>query len=152
MTQTSSTAIFSDIPCLVQMMAEFYAESDYPLDREWATNSFTMILNRPDFGSVWLLRQQGSVAGYLVLTVCFSMEYGGLNGFIDDLFVRSQYRRCGVASEGLSLLVAECRRRDVRALHVEVAPSNVPANATYTKFGLALPRDHRQTLTAEFKP
>jgi ribosomal protein S18 acetylase RimI-like enzyme len=150
MTQTSSTASLFDIPCLVQMMTEFYAESNYPLDREWATNSFATILNRSDFGSVWVLRQQGIVAGYIVLTVRFSMEYGGLDAFIDDLFVRSQYRRCGLASEGLLLLLAECRRRDVRALHVEVAPSNVAANATYAKFGMALRRDHRQTLTVEF--
>jgi ribosomal protein S18 acetylase RimI-like enzyme len=151
MTQASSIASPSDIPLLVQMMTEFYAEANYSLDREWAANSFATIINRPDFGSVWLLRWSRDAAGYLVLTVRFSMEYGGLDAFIDDLFVRSQYRRCGVASEGLSLLLAECCRRQVRALHVEVAPNNVAANATYAKIGMALRPDRRQTLTVELK-
>ncbi|MBE9003241.1 GNAT family N-acetyltransferase [Nostoc sp. LEGE 12447] len=149
MTQTSSAASHSDIPLLVEMMTEFYAESNYLLDSQWATKSFTTILDRPDLGFIWLLRQSGYPAGYLVLTIRFSMEYGGLDAFIDDLFVREQYRRYGVASHGLSLLLAECRRRDVRALHVEVAPNNVAANATYAKFGMALRRDCRQTLTVE---
>ncbi len=150
MLETSSIASLADIPLLLEMMAEFYAESDYPLDRQWAANSFATIIDRPDFGSVWLLRYRGYPAGHIVLTVRFSMEYGGLDAFIDDLFVRASYRRCGVASKGLSLLLAECRRREVRALHVEVAPSNVAANATYTKFGMALRRgDPRQTLTVK---
>jgi ribosomal protein S18 acetylase RimI-like enzyme len=151
MSQTSSTASLTDIPLLVEMMAEFYAEAEYPLDLKWAANSFAQLLDRPELGSVWLLRYHGHPAGHLVLTVRFSMEYGGLDAFIDDLFVRSQYRRCGVASEGLSLLLTECRYRHVRALHVEVAPSNIAANATYAKIGMALRCGNpRQTLTVEF--
>ncbi len=150
--QPSSAASLSDIPLLVELMTEFYAEANYPLDRQWATNSFTTILDRPNFGSVWLLRQHGQPAGYLVLTIRFSMEYGGLDGFIDDLFVRSAHRRSGVASAGLSLLFAECHRRQVRALHVEVAPDNVAANATYIKFGMGLRGDRRQQLTVELAP
>jgi ribosomal protein S18 acetylase RimI-like enzyme len=147
MTQRSSTATQSDIPLLVELMTEFYGESNYPLDKEWAANSFATLIDRSELGSVWLLRHDGQPAGHLVMTIRFSMEYGAAEAYIDDLFVRSPYRRQGVASEGLSLMLDECRRRKVRALQVEVGVDNIAAQRTYAKFGLALRRDRRQVLT-----
>jgi ribosomal protein S18 acetylase RimI-like enzyme len=61
---------------------------------------------------------------------------GGL-GYIDDLFVKQDYRRRGVARAGLDVLLEDCRRRGCRAIHVEVAPDNVAAIALYRSSGWA---------------
>jgi len=132
-------------------MGEFYAESGFPLDRLWATNSFSVLLNDPSLGSAWLLFDDREAAGYAVLTVRFSMEHGGRDAFVDDLFVRSEHRRRGVGCAAMTALIAECRQRGVLALHVEVGPDNGPANALYRRFGLVPRRDHRQVLTANFE-
>ena len=75
------------------------------------------------------------------------MEYGGPDAFIDDLFVRPRYRRRGLGRSALAALFAECERRHVLAVHVEVHEDNVAANALYGSYGLALRHDRRQMLT-----
>ena len=80
-----------------------------------------------------------------MLTIRFSMEYGGLDGFIDDLFVRPAHRRQGLGIAALKALFAECERRSVLAVHVEAGRDNVAAMALYGSYGL---RDNgRQMLT-----
>jgi ribosomal protein S18 acetylase RimI-like enzyme len=140
-------ALPSDVPVLVQLMEEFYRESSYSLDRLWAANSFRRLLSDSSRGSVWLLSRADEAVGYVVLTVRFSMEHGGLDAFIDDLFVRTAHRRRGAATAAIGELFAECGRRGVLALHVEVGRDNVAANTLYASFGLRARTDHRQLLT-----
>lgn len=127
-------------------MHEFYAESSFPLDREWAARAFSDLIDHPALGAVWLIEEGGSVVGHVVLSVRFAMEDGGLSGHIDDLFVRPAYRRRGAAAAGLDALVAECRRRGCRSIQVEVGPDNHAAQVLYRRYGLAPGEDRRQTL------
>jgi len=138
-----------DIPALVELMGEFHAESSYTLDREWAEASFQRLLHDDTFGTAWIAREAGEPAGYVVLTLRYSMEFGALAGMIDDLFVRPRFRRQGIASALLASLVATCRKVHVAAVHVEVDPGNAAACALYGKFGLRPYAVGRQTLTTE---
>ena len=47
----------SDIPRLVDLMAQFYAESDYPLDRPWAEESSRQLLASDERGGAWVARR-----------------------------------------------------------------------------------------------
>jgi GNAT superfamily N-acetyltransferase len=79
------------------------------------------------------------------------MEHGGLNAFIDDLFVRPAYRRRGLGRLALQATIAECRRRGALAVHVEVGQENVAAQSLSATYGLTLRNDHRQLLTVRLK-
>ena len=147
MSTATRNATREDIPLLVSMMVEFYAEANFLLDRAWAGASFSALLADPARGAVWIVSHEGEPAGYVVLTVRFSMEHGGLDAFIDDLFVRSSYRRRGLGHLALLALFAECRQRGVLAVHVEVGQNNAPARSLYASYGLALRDDDRQLLT-----
>lgn len=129
-------------------MQEFYAESPYPLDRNRAADSFRALMQDDSRGAVWIIFHDSEPAGYVVLTIKFSMEYGGLDAFIDDLFIRSHYRRRGLGRAALKALFDECARRRVLAVHVEVGQDNAAANALYNSYGLKPYDDGRQTLTA----
>jgi GNAT superfamily N-acetyltransferase len=136
----------ADIPPLVALMREFYAEAAFPLDSGWAARAFAGLMADPAAGAVWLIEQDAVPVGHVVLSVRYAMEYGGPVGYIDDLFVRSEHRRKGAARAGLDALVDECRRRGCRALHVEVGSSNHAALALYGSYGLIPATDDRQTL------
>lgn len=137
----------SDVPDLVALMQEFYAESSFPLDRDWAARAFSDLIAEPSRGAVWLMEVDSAVAGHVVLSVRFAMEFGGLIGYVDDLFVRPAYRRRGAARAGLEALVAECRRRRCRSMHVEVDPGNAAACSLYRRFGFAAGTDERLHLS-----
>lgn len=140
-----------DTSLLIEMMREFYSESDYSLDEQWATDSLSTLLSNTSYGAIWIAAHDDKPVGYIVLTVRFSMEHGELVGLIDDLFVYSRYRRRGVGQALLKELFAECQPREVRIIQVEVGSDNVAAKALYQKHGLQVRADDRQVLTASLQ-
>ena len=123
------------MPWLVALMTEFYAEAGYSLPAEPAARTFAQLLGDPRLGRVWVLEDDALPVGYVVLTVSFSMEYGGLRGFVDDLFVRPPYRGRGLAAAALAEVRRACASLGVRALHVEVGPANDMALRVYRRSG-----------------
>ncbi|HEX9275866.1 MAG TPA: GNAT family N-acetyltransferase [Casimicrobiaceae bacterium] len=136
-----------EVPLLVELMREFYAESGYPLDGDWAAQSFRALLADASLGSAWTARDRRETAGYVVLTVRYALEHGGLEGWIDDLFVRAAHRRRGCATALVDALADDCRRRGVVALHVEVGDTNAAAIALYRRFGLQTRSDRRRVMS-----
>jgi ribosomal protein S18 acetylase RimI-like enzyme len=147
MTTTVKKATAGDIPALVELMREFYAESHYHLDGGWAAAAFSALLGDDSRGAAWLVSRGGGPAGYVVLTVRFSMEYGGLDAFVDDLFVRPAHRRRGLGRAALDALFAECGRRGVLAAHVEVGRDNAAAKSLYRSYGFDVHDAGREVLT-----
>jgi ribosomal protein S18 acetylase RimI-like enzyme len=136
----------NDASTLAEMMAEFYAEANYPLDKEWAIDAFAALLGNEALGAAWLAFEADEPAGYVVLTTRFHMEYGAPGATVDDLYVSHRFRRRGHGDALLRALFDESRRRGARVVQVEAALDNVPAMALYHRFGL---RDtHHALLTA----
>jgi ribosomal protein S18 acetylase RimI-like enzyme len=136
-------ATSADIPVLIGLMKEFYAESHYDLDAKWAANAFNTFLSDEGNGCVWIACIGEEAAGHVVLTVRFTMEYGGLSGYVDDLFVKRQFRKRGAASSLLQIVERECTARKCRSLIVEVGKDNDAALATYKKLGMKKVDDGR---------
>jgi len=140
------SAAKNDIPVLVELMREFYAESKYSLDGDWAVRSFNQLLHSADRGAAWISFLGSDPAGYVVLTTRHSMEFGGLDGFVDDLFVRPAFRRHGVGTSLLTELFRECSKRRVLAAHIVLGSDNAPGQALCRRFGLS--NNERQLFTA----
>lgn len=140
------TAALQDTTALVELMAEFHAESGYTLDQEAAALSFQRLLANPQLGGVWLATVGNQVAGYVALTQRYCMDHGAFTAHIEDLYVKPSCRKSGVASALLAALVEDCGRRDCRSIRVEVGHDNVPAISLYRRFGLAPFADGRLLL------
>ncbi len=115
-----------DIPSLVALMAEFYGEAGFSLPADAAARTFAALLDDPRLGRVWMLEAEGEPAGYAVLTVAFSMEFGALRGFVDDLFVRAPFRGRGLGAAALAEIRRTAEALDVRALLVETDDTAAP--------------------------
>jgi ribosomal protein S18 acetylase RimI-like enzyme len=131
-----SRAHTDDVEALLALMHDFYAEAGFALDRAIHAAAFTQLLSTPVLGAVWIARHDGAPAGHVVLSVRFTMEHAGLSGYVDDLFVRPEFRRMGIGRALLAAVASDCRARGCRALQVEVARDNQPALALYAAFGL----------------
>lgn len=142
-------ATFDDIEELVNLMSDFYEESGYRLNSELSRRALRTLIADPKLGQVWLIQRNNQIAGYIVLTLVFSMEYGGQCAFVDDLFVRPRFRRVGLGRCGIDTLLAECRRTGIRAVHIEVGRNNLPAKELYASFGFNEHDPHRQLVTLE---
>jgi len=62
--------------------------------------------------------------GYVVLSFDFSLEYGGKNAWIDELFVRPEFRGHGIGSRTLDFAAQTARELAAKVLHLEVNRDN----------------------------
>ena len=117
------------------MVKEFWLFEQIRFSSEKALKVWQNAWAQPNFVSGWLLESESQVAGYVVLTFGFSLEYGGLDAYVDELFVKPEYRGRGFASQALEFVSLECKRLNVVALHLEVDADNHNAKALYAKMG-----------------
>jgi ribosomal protein S18 acetylase RimI-like enzyme len=116
-----------DIPKLVALMSEFYSEAAYKLNSQRAAEAFAALLSDEKLGFVWFIRSKSDDVGYLVLTLCYSMEFGGTNAYIDDFYINPAFRGVGLGTASLGELRAFCNERGYRAIHVETGRENTAA-------------------------
>jgi GNAT superfamily N-acetyltransferase len=128
-------ATLADVPQLVTMMAEFYSDSSYVLNPRRATDAFTALLADERLGHVWIIRSGSEDVGYVVVTLCHSMTYGGLAAIVDDFFVRPAFRGLGLGKRALQEAGAYCASHGIRAVHVETGRDNAAALAVYRRAG-----------------
>ena len=96
----------------------------------------------------WLLlaeRETGPVGVFLGNQIV-SVEKGGETLWIEELYVVPSARRTGVARAILRHVAEEARRRGLRALDLEVVPTQKPAFALYDALGFRDVDRHRLTL------
>jgi len=125
----------ADIPALVALMTDFYAESNFVLPAAAATQTFDALFASPALGAVWLAEQTAATVGHLVLAVSFSMEYGGLRDFIDDLYVRPSARGRGAGAALLTAAREGARARGLRVLQAETGQATHLARPLYARAG-----------------
>jgi GNAT superfamily N-acetyltransferase len=132
-----------DIPLLVSLMAEFYAEGGYELNHARAAGAFSAILADDRLGYVWVIQAEKEDVGHIVLTLRYAMEYGGLIACLDDLYVRPDWRNKGLSTGALVEVRNFCQGRGIRALTVEVGHNNGPAQTVYRRAGFAEAADRQ---------
>jgi ribosomal protein S18 acetylase RimI-like enzyme len=64
--------------------------------------------------------QHGKMVGVLMLNLLVSLEHAGEVGWIEELYVRSDYRRKGLATRLLDLAMDWAQARGLRALDLEI--------------------------------
>ncbi|MEO1146880.1 MAG: GNAT family N-acetyltransferase [Cyanobacteria bacterium J06638_22] len=126
-------ASVSAIETLMQLMGEFYAYEALPFDEQAARSALQLILGNDAYGCVYVIRIDEAIAGYLAITFGFSLEYGGRDAFLDEIYLRAAYRRRGIGSRSLQFAEAVCREQGVKALHLEAERQNTSAQAFYRK-------------------
>ncbi len=127
----------NDIPLLVGLMAEFYAEGGYDLNHARAAGAFAAILADERLGYAWIIQADHQDVGHIVLTLKYAMEYGGMVACLDDLYVKPDWRNKGLSTGALIEVRDFCQKAGIRALTVEVGHSNGPAQTVYRRVGFA---------------
>jgi len=129
------TAATDDIPGILELMQDYYAEDRYPFDPDLSRQSLRQLAADPQLGSLWVAAVGPRIVGYLAITLGYSLEYGGRDAFIDELFIARGYRGAGLGKEAIELAVQYCRSENVRALHLEVEKKRRAAARLYERAG-----------------
>ena len=121
----------ADMEVITQMMQDFYAIDNYPMDVEVAKKLFQEFISNEHLGKSWLIYSENEIAGYIILTFIFSFEYGGKIAFVDELFIKENARGKGIGKEAIQFIQKEVPKLSLNLLYLEVEPHNENAQKLY---------------------
>ena len=121
----------ADIEIITQMMQDFYAIDNYPMDIEVTKNLFQEFISNDHLGKSWLIYSESEIVGYIILTFIFSFEYGGKIAFVDELFIKETARGKGFGKEAIQFIQREAPKLSLKLLYLEVEPHNENAQKLY---------------------
>jgi GNAT superfamily N-acetyltransferase len=136
-----------DVEALIPLMREFYAGERLPWDESALRRALATLWSEPQHGTVWLARAGDDPVGYGVLCCGFSLEYGGRDAFVDELFVQPRWRGRGIGGNLLGAMEESCRSRGMAALHLEVDHDNPDGRRLYLRRGFT---DHPRHLMTKW--
>ncbi len=122
-----------DLEKLLTLVAGFHAEQGIESTDEQRRAALQPLLDGIPYGAVYLVGPVRAPIGYLIVTFTWSVEFGGLDGMIDELFIRPAVRGRGIATEVLFSLPRTLAEAGVRALHIEVDRGNEAATKLYRR-------------------
>jgi ribosomal protein S18 acetylase RimI-like enzyme len=144
---TFTTARSADADLLVELMRAFYEFDHIPFDERDGRAALMQLISDERLGRVYLIRSGKETVGYFVLTFGFSLEFKGRDAFVDELFLREEFRGRGIGRRALAFAEDQCRGAGVRALHLEVERANTNAQGLYRRAGF---KDHDRYLMTKW--
>lgn len=117
----------------MQMTGEFY-NSDaviHPIPEEYRENTFDELIRSDVYAECYIFEENGSAAGYALTAKTYSQEAGGLVIWLEELYVRPEYRSHGIGKQFFEYLTNLHAAR----FRLEVEPDNLRAVKLYDKLG-----------------
>jgi ribosomal protein S18 acetylase RimI-like enzyme len=136
----------TDLPLLEQLVRAYYAEDGHTFQNDRQPAALAALAAGEAFGRAWLIRLGARSVGYAVLAFSFSVEAGGREACVDELYLLPEVRKRGIGRRVLALLEAEARAQGVRRMFLEVARHN-QAIGLYRRAGYV---DHDRFLMSKF--
>lgn len=122
---------------LLVMMSRLCQMYGSVFNEQLSKTNLHKIINDESLGRVWVIFCDGVTAGYAVIAFGFSFEYGGRDAFIDELYLKGEFRGKGIGKEVMKFLESEAVKLGVNTLHLEVDIDNDAGEALYLKSGFS---------------
>ncbi|TNF18810.1 MAG: GNAT family N-acetyltransferase [Rhodobacteraceae bacterium] len=122
-----------DLERLVPLTRAFCTEMGIYTDDDTRRDGLMPLLEGCPHGAVYLIGPQRAPVGYILLSFGWSLEFGGMDGFVDELYIRPAVRGRGMASDVLYSLPKALKEAGLKALHLEVRRDDTGAQTLYRK-------------------
>jgi GNAT superfamily N-acetyltransferase len=138
MTTEIKIAAIEDLEILLPLVRAFHEFEDIDITEEQRKSSLAALLTNTDFGGVWLIYDNHQLVGYIVLCLSYSLEFAGKDAFIDEFYIRPEFRGKGLGKQTLEFIKIAAKDRDIRAIHLEVARMDTNAHRLYSRFNFEI--------------
>jgi len=125
----------NDLTDVLTLMGELYSHQHMRFDQEVAAAAVREALRDNSLGRIFLIFSGETLAGYFALTFCFSLEFHGRFGLLDELYIRERCRGQGLGRRAEALATTICKDEGISALRLEVGKDNTAAESLYSRLG-----------------
>ncbi|QQA44404.1 GNAT family N-acetyltransferase [Pelagovum pacificum] len=127
-----------DAPAVLSLVARFHEEYGIAADDAHREAALMPLLEGSPHGAVWLFGPARAPLGYMIVSFTWSIELGGMDAFLDEIYVRPSVRGRGIATQALHALSVSLRDGGVKAIHLEVDRENEATHRLYARDGYKL--------------
>lgn len=123
-----------DLGILLELCRRYCQIDGHVFEPDRARSGFAPLLDSDEHGVVWIAEGDGG-AGYAVVTWGWSIESGGRDALLDEVYVESS--GAGVGTRLVEHVIEDCLRRGLPRIFLETERTNQVARRFYQKLGFA---------------
>ena len=121
----------ADLADLIDLVREFCEVDRHPFDEAHVRDALVPLLESDRHGLVWLVGQPAE--GYAVVTWGYSLESGGADALLDEIYVRE--RGNGQGSDLLRHILRNLETRGLKRIFLETERHNEAVRRFYARHG-----------------
>lgn len=122
---------------VMALMAQFHTERGLPHDDVHRARAVDPLLDGSPLGAVWLIGPGRAPLGYVLVGFGWSVTRAGMEGWVNEVYIRASVRRRGIGTEVLHAVAVALSQAGLTALHVRVDQSDTAAQRFCARVGFA---------------
>lgn len=124
-----------DKELFITMCGEFYSSHavSHSVPKSHFVRTFEVVTHNSPYYKGYMLEHDGKTVGYGLVQLSYSNEAGGMQMFLEELYIREEYRNKGLGKEFFEYIYSS--RDDIARYRLEVTAVNERAIALYKKLG-----------------
>jgi len=131
-------AVPGDLDVVLELSKEFCVLDGHVFEAGVVKPALIPLLASDAHGVVHLVEEEGWALGYAVVTWGYSLESGGRDALIDEIYIRD--RGSGVGTSLLAAILDDLKARGIPRLVLETEKANEAARRFYERHGF-VPED-----------
>ena len=129
-------ATTDDLPQLADLLFDLFShEDDFIPDRDKQMRGLRLILEQPNRGRIFVLRNQARIIGMINLLITISTAEGGFVLILEDLVIHKDHRGQGYGSRLLEHALGYARAKDFQRITLLTDKLEEGARSFYEQHG-----------------
>ena len=116
----------------IKMCMDFYNTDgvDHSIPVSNMEKTFNLLMEGLDFAKAYVCEKNNKTVGYILLALTYSNEAGGMVVWLDEIYVKPEFRSQGIGSELIDFVIDKYKDNAAR-FRLEITESNMGAKKLY---------------------
>jgi len=126
----------SDMEHLIDLLTLLFSqEAEFTPQRDIQRTGLQLILEDSKVGSIFVLKEDGSVVGMVSLLWTISTALGGKVAFLEDMIIKPEYRGKGYGKQLVDYAIAHAKKVTCKRITLLTDTDNDAAQHFYKRLG-----------------
>lgn len=137
-----------DLELVLELIRGFHQSEGLELSSSKLTNTvYPLLRKQNELGCIFIIMLKGEAIGYIALCFGYSIEFGGRDAFIDEFFIKKEFRGKKLGKAVLEQCKLIAKQQGANALHIEARSDAEKLQKMYADCGFTT-RDQYQLMSS----